>query len=199
MNQVTELLQQVRFPEKLERFARRFSRMEEVWANCPRADWMLWLLGTFHLENRKALRLFILRCAKRWTHFLSDQRSLRALSVAEQIVNNPISRSAIEFIRESADKAALDAASGTKPITARAARLVALALQDNLLEAAKEASHIASQAEHAINDTMSEEHEAIILHEQANDLRDLFENPFSGSGMQSAQYRSADSGNPGIA
>lgn len=153
--------------------------MEDVWANCPRADWMLVMLETFHLVNQRALRLFIQGCAKRWLHFVTDTRSLRAIGTVDQILNNQISRSAVEFIRESAEKAAVDAAGGTKPITARAARLIVLALSDNLFEAAKEASHIASQAEHAINDTMSDEHEALILYEQANELRQLMGNPFA--------------------
>jgi hypothetical protein len=187
VTQVADALQQAPFPENIERYARRFSSMEEVWENCPRADWMLWMIENLGVGSRRALRLFICKCARRWWHFLLDPRSQRGLDAAERMANGQIARAAADYIRETSQKAATEAAASSKPIMGRAARLVVLALEEDVLPAAKEASVIASQAEHAINETMSEEHEMQILFQQAQDLRALMGNPFrTGERMDGA-------------
>lgn len=180
MKSVSEALQQTPFPEAIERFARRFSSMEEVWDNCPRSDWMLWMLENLNVPySRRGIRIFICKSARRWWSFLPDIRSQRAVEAAEKLSQGQLSRGALEFIRDGAEKAAVEAAASTKPILSRAARLVVLALSEDLMTAAKEAAQIAAQAEHAINETLSDEHEMQILFQQANELKSLVPNPFN--------------------
>lgn len=179
MSEVSEALALVEFPEKLGRFAQRFGTFEEVWEECPRADWMLWLMGTFNRGSRRGLRMFICNYARRWWLFLPDVRSQRAVEAAEKWARGELTRAAIEFVREGALKAAADAAECSKPIMSRAARLTVLALEDDVLTAAKEASEMAAAAEHAINETQNEEKQLMLLEEQANLLRELMPNPFA--------------------
>src|SRR4051794_40527937 len=106
MSEVTEVLSQFEFPEKLGRYARRFETLEEVWANCPRADWMLWLLEAFNRGSRKGLRLFICTLARRWWVFMPDVRSRRAVDLAERFAAGDATQGAVEFIQQGAVKAA---------------------------------------------------------------------------------------------
>lgn len=178
MSEVDDVLARVKLSDDVEKYARQFATFEEVWDNCDRADWMLQLLDVLRVAKTKPLRLFICRLARRWWHFLSDLRSQRAVEAAEKFARGEISRGAMEYMRESADKAAIDLADASRPILNRAARVAALALHENVIEAAMEASRLASLAEHAINDTMSDLHEAEIMLEQALLLKELMGNPF---------------------
>ena len=178
MSEVTEVLDRVEFPEKLGRFARRFGTFEEVWAECPRADWMFWMMEKFQRGSRRGLRLFVCGCARRWWAFMPDARSQRAVEAAERYARGEVTLGAIEFLREGAVKATQEAAEQSKPIMCRAARLAVLALETDILEAAKEASSLAAETGHAINETNSEEKQLMILEQQANLLREFMPNPF---------------------
>lgn len=184
MSEVLQAMKLVEFPEKLGRFAQRFGTFEEVWEECPRSDWMLWLMTTFNRGSRRGLRLFVCTYARRWWLFLPDVRSQRAVEAAEKWARGELSRGAIDFVRESAVKAATEALEFSKPVMSRAARLTVLALEDDILTAAKEASEIAAAAEHAINETESEDKQLLLLEEQANLLRELMPNPFSLASKQ---------------
>ena len=67
--------------------------MADAWDNCPRADWLLWMLDK--LDRRpddRTLRLFAIWCARNTPladgrkvgDLLTDPRSLAALEVAER-------------------------------------------------------------------------------------------------------------------
>jgi len=179
MSEVREAMKLIEFPEKLGRFAQRFSTFEEVWDECPRADWMLWLVENLQRGSKRGLRLFICNYARRWWLFLPDTRSQRAVEAAERMARGELAQGAVEFIREGAIKASMSALESSKPIMSRAARLAALAVEEDIVNAAKEASEIASQAEHAINETENYDKQMQLLEEQANLLRQLMPNPFA--------------------
>lgn len=74
-------------------FASQFKTMAEVWQNCPRVDWLVWILNTVDApQDERACRLFMVWCARntpmpdgRTTGaLLTDERSTRALEVAER-------------------------------------------------------------------------------------------------------------------
>ncbi|MGI8908773.1 MAG: hypothetical protein ACR2IE_20055 [Candidatus Sumerlaeaceae bacterium] len=186
MSEVSEALSRFEFPEKLGRFARRFETFEEVWMECHRADWMFWLLEAFGRGSRKGLRLFICTCARRWWVFMPDVRSRRAVDLGERYAAGDATQGAVEFIRQGAVKAAEEAAVLNKPIMARASRMAVLALEPDVLAAAKEASTLATAAGHAIHETESEEKEMAILQEHAQILRELMGNPFSPAPAEGA-------------
>jgi hypothetical protein len=179
MSEVSEALSRFEFPEKLGRYARRFETFEEVWAQCPRADWMFWLLQAFGRGSRKGLRLFTCTLARRWWVFMPDVRSRRAVDLAERYAQGDATQGAVEFILQGAQKAAQEANAASKPVMSRAAQLAVLSLASDVLEAARQASEIATAASHAIHETESEDKELAVLAEHANILRELLGNPFA--------------------
>jgi hypothetical protein len=140
---------------------------------------MFWMLETFGRGSKRALRMFICLCARRWWLFLTDPRSKRAVELAERYAAGDATQAAVEWIRDGALQAEKDAMESTKPMTAKAARLAALALDPNVLGAAIEASAVARQASHGVNETESEDKELMVLAEHAAMLRELMPNPFA--------------------
>lgn len=77
-------------------FALKYATMLEVWDNCPRVEWLIWIAQKLKLQiDDRTLRLFAVWCARntpladgRTTlALLTDQRSLYALEVAERFAN----------------------------------------------------------------------------------------------------------------
>ena len=183
MSEVTNALSRFEFPERLGRYAQRFETLEEVWAECPRADWMFWMMEAFGRGSRKGLRLFVCTLARRWWPFMPDVRSRRAVELAERYADGEATQGAVDFIQGGAIKAAEEAAQASKPVMSRAARLAVLSLNPDVLSSAKEASALAKDASHAIHETQSDEKEEAVLAEQANILRELMGNPFAAVGV----------------
>ena len=81
---------------ELTRVLRRISACQEArewaankdlttaWAECPRSDWMLWLLEELGYRDDRTLRLFACWCAAQVWHLLTDERSRMAVEVAER-------------------------------------------------------------------------------------------------------------------
>jgi len=77
-------------------FALKHATMSEVWDNCPRPDWLMWIAQKIELQiDDRTLRLFAVWCARntplmdsRTTlALLTDQRSVDALKVAKRFAN----------------------------------------------------------------------------------------------------------------
>jgi hypothetical protein len=58
--------------------------MKEVWDNCPKLKWLLWMVQREDKNPEKELRLFAVWCARQVQHLMKDKRSLDALDVAER-------------------------------------------------------------------------------------------------------------------
>ena len=54
---------------------------DQMWADCPRGDWMLWLMQKCGLNKRK-LTLAKGKCAETVKHLMKDERSINAVEVA---------------------------------------------------------------------------------------------------------------------
>jgi hypothetical protein len=69
--------------------------MADVWDNCPRGDWLVWIAQKVNVNDDRTLRLFAVWCARltplgdgRVTgDLLTDPRSRAALEVAERYAN----------------------------------------------------------------------------------------------------------------
>jgi hypothetical protein len=72
--------------------------LEEAWAECDRGDWMLWYLSKTGYDKRK-LTLVKVKCVRLVQHLLHDERSLKALDVAERYALGEASE---EELREAA-------------------------------------------------------------------------------------------------
>ena len=103
--------------------------MADVWDNCPRGDWLLWLAQRVNAADGRTLRLFAVWCARstplgdgRVTgDLLTDPRLLAALDVAERHANGQATAEELATARanaraanaESADYALMAAAAAT--------------------------------------------------------------------------------------
>jgi hypothetical protein len=56
--------------------------LQEAFATCERADWMLWGYGKLYPNNLKELTLAKAHCANTVRHLMKDERSLKAVDVA---------------------------------------------------------------------------------------------------------------------
>ena len=93
--------------------------MVDVWDNCPRSEWLLWLTDAIdqRLDDR-TLRLFAVWCARNTPladgrvtgDLLTDPRSLAALEVAERYANGRATDEELAAARAAAEAAARVAA-----------------------------------------------------------------------------------------
>lgn len=101
------------------KFALRHATMAEVWDNCPKPDWLLWIAD--RLDQRpddRTLRLFAVWCARstplsdgRVTgDLLTNPRSLAALEVAERYAHGVATPEELAAARAAAWNAAGNAA-----------------------------------------------------------------------------------------
>jgi hypothetical protein len=74
-------------------FAKKFKTMSDVWRNCDRVDWLIWMLDALDApSDEKVSRRFAVWCARNTplvdgrttVAMLTDPRSLEALAVAER-------------------------------------------------------------------------------------------------------------------
>jgi hypothetical protein len=89
--------------------------MAELWDNCPRADWLLWISNKLcQSPDDRTLRLFAVWCARntplgdgrKTGDLLTDPRSLAALEVAERYAHNKASQEELVSARDAAGDAA---------------------------------------------------------------------------------------------
>ena len=86
-------------------YARTQKSLAEVWDNCPKLEWLFWMLAKQPNKPEKELRLFAVWCARQVQHLMKDKRSLDALDVAERFA---LGKASVEELR-----AAWDAARGS--------------------------------------------------------------------------------------
>jgi hypothetical protein len=80
-----------------EYFAAKHKTMAEVWDNCPKVEWLTWILDAIDApHDEKAMRLFVCWCVRNtpledgrkvWD-LLTDDRSRNAVAVAERFANS---------------------------------------------------------------------------------------------------------------
>ena len=78
----TEFLTQNKACKTKRDYAMGFKTMVEVWGNCPRGDWLLWILQKLRITPERELRLFACWCAEQAQP--TDPRSLTAIAVARR-------------------------------------------------------------------------------------------------------------------
>lgn len=139
--------------------------MADVWDNCPRADWLVWISDKLgHRSDDRTLRLFAIWCARntpladgrKTGDLLTDPRSLAALEVAERYAHGNATDDELYAARSAAQAAARhtawDAArSAAQDVARDAARDAAWdaawdAAQDAARDAERDATWDAAQA-----------------------------------------------------
>ena len=119
-------------------FALTQPTMADVWDQCPRMDWLLWILDKLNRRpDDRTLRLFAVWCARntpmsdgrKVRDLLTDPRSLAALEVAERHANGNATDGELAAARAAARAAAGDAAGAAAGAAARDAARAAQADQ----------------------------------------------------------------------
>jgi hypothetical protein len=99
------------------KFALKYQSMSEVWDNCPKVDWLLWITDKTGRPDDRTLRLFAVWCARntplpdgrKTGDLITDPRSLFALDVAERFANGKASAAELAAAGDAAWYAARDA------------------------------------------------------------------------------------------
>ena len=98
-------------------FAARRSTMAQVWEECPRVDWLVWILNTIDApQDEKACRLYMVWCARNTplsdgrttSALLTDPRSIAALEVAERFAAGAATADELSAARSAARSAQAD-------------------------------------------------------------------------------------------
>ena len=100
-------------------FAMRHETMIAVWDNCPKVDWMIWIMDRLEIKmDDKKARLFACWCVqetpladgrKVWD-LLTDERSRNAVNVALRFARDESNQVELDAARAAAWDAAWDAA-----------------------------------------------------------------------------------------
>ena len=69
--------------------------LEQAWAECERGDWMFWLAQKKNVDL-KTLTLAKVKCARLVQHLMKDERSLKALDVAENFALGKATREELD-------------------------------------------------------------------------------------------------------
>ena len=93
-------------------FAARFSTLHDVWANCQRVDWLLWMLAKSQTGCDRKYRKFACWRAEHTPGAakLSDPRSIAAVRCAERYADGDASDKELSAARSAAWAAARSAA-----------------------------------------------------------------------------------------
>lgn len=143
-------------------WAKTCTNLKQVWDTCKRSDWMLWALNRIGFNDERKLRLYACACARKtpladgrtvWD-LLTDERSRRAVEVAELYAEGKATDAARDAARAAATDAATDAAwaatraarDAANDVAWDAARDAARAARDAAWEAAWEATWAAAWA-----------------------------------------------------
>ena len=108
-------------------FAQQYNSFKEIWAACPRGDWMLWLAKALEVDVQ-TLTLAKAYCAKTVYHLLEDERSKDAIVAAINFGRGLITDAELQNTAAAAATAADAAAAAyTAAYTAAAAAYTATA------------------------------------------------------------------------
>jgi hypothetical protein len=72
-------------------YAIKHKTKQDVWNNCERGDWMLWYAQGKGCDLKK-LTLAKVKCARLAEHLITDERSKKALDVAERFAKGEATR-----------------------------------------------------------------------------------------------------------
>ena len=102
-------------------WAKNYKTFQEVWDNCERADWMLWIAGTMADKNgnRKQVVLAACKCARRSLKYVDqgEKRPLEAIQTAERWATG---KASLEDVRSASASASASAASAASASSASA-------------------------------------------------------------------------------
>lgn len=163
MNEVIEFLDKHNACQAGRDFASQYNTLAEVWENCPRSDWLLWMLRRANVRVDIVIyRKFATICCREIWDLITDPRSRHAVEASERHWLGLATDEELRMTMIAADDAVDDAYAANDVDAAYAANTAA--------NAAVDAAYVADVA---VGDDCTEMRER-----QANILRYLIDNPF---------------------
>lgn len=174
----TEFLTQNKACETGRCYAMGFKTMAEVWDNCPRGDWLLWILQKLKITPERELRLFACWCAEQAQP--TDQRSLTAIAVSRRYAMGEATLSELQAASADAARGAAYAyaARAAYAAAAYAAAEAADAAADAAAAHSANAAYAAYAAADAVVAADAARAAAAARQAQASHFRTLVKNPF---------------------
>jgi hypothetical protein len=176
-----------------EDFAAKHKTMAEVWDNCPKVDWLTWILDAIDApHDEKAMRLFACWCVRNtpledgrkvWD-LLTDDRSRNAVAVAERFANSEATGSELHAAGAAARDAAgvawaaAGAAGAAARVAGAAAGVAGGSARDAAWAAAWAAAGVAGVAGDAARDAARAAAGDAARAAQVRELRRVVPNPF---------------------
>jgi hypothetical protein len=165
-------------------FATKYDTMAEVWDNCPRGDWLLWMLRKLRITPERELRLFACWCAEQAQP--TDPRSLTAIAVSRRYAMGEATLSELQAAAEAAYAAyaayaaseAAYAAYAADAACAVDAAYAAYAAADAAANAAYAAADAAAYASAYAAARAAAAADVAARQAQASHFRTLVKNPF---------------------
>ena len=118
--------------------------LSEIWGQCPRGDWMLWLARRAGVDKR-TMTAAKADCAATIKHLMKDPRSIKALETAQAYGRGEATDDELAAAAAAAYDAAAAAASTASTAAAVAAAAAAAAADDDAAAAAASAARKQSQ------------------------------------------------------
>ena len=172
----TEFLTQNKACKTKRDYAMGFKTMVEVWGNCPRGDWLLWILQKLRITPERELRLFACWCAEQAQP--TDPRSLTAIAVSRRYAIRKATLSELQATSADAARAAYAAAYAYAARAAYAAAAEAAAEAADAVAYAAAAYAAADAAAYAVVADAARAAAAAARQAQAIHFRTLVKNPF---------------------
>lgn len=92
-------------PKGFKAFALKYDNLADVWQECKRPDWMLWMMNCLAFTPADALRLFACYSARRFASSMKDPRSVAVIEVAEKFARREADWEDVESARRGAYQA----------------------------------------------------------------------------------------------
>lgn len=180
MNEVVRFLAEHDASPELEQFASRYRSLSALWENCPRVDWLLWILEVLHHNNRRELRLYACWCARNFWSFM-DERSRAAVTTAERFARNDATKQELNTAQYAAVKAAKEATFKGDKLAAWIAWIACATTMFPSMEAVKHVLQRTGMALREMSSVRQNSAWAHFLSEQTDRLREQIANPFSST------------------
>lgn len=91
-------------PRDFRKFAYKYEKMEDLWRDCRRPEWMLWIINCLDFRPADGLRLFACYCARRFAHSMKDPRCVAVIDMAEKFARREADWDEVEAARADAYK-----------------------------------------------------------------------------------------------
>lgn len=186
-NPVTVFLAKYRPPSKdLYRFAIRYRSLSDVWKNCKRSDWLLWMIASIDYKPACALRLFACHSARQFWNQMTEERSRNVVAIAERFARQEASVKELDLARTKSYEVVHEAKRRNDDLAEATAWAAAATAKEDAFTAAFDAAAYAA----TIAELKGGKHDVDRIREiQALKLKSLLGNPFDTSEEEVAAAR----------